>query len=60
MKTSELVKSLSDAGCVLAQHGKKHDKWVNPKTGKADWVPRHAGEVHKGTAQSILKKLTGK
>lgn len=58
MKRSELERRLLDAGCVLSRHGSKHDKWVNPKTGKTDWVPRHASEVKKGTAESILKRLT--
>ena len=59
MKTSELLKSLKDAGCVLARHGSGHDKWVNPKTGKSVFVPRYAGEVHKGLALKILKELVG-
>ena len=59
MKTSELLESLRDAGCVLARNGKRHDKWTNPKTGTSEWVPRHAGEVPTGTAQKILKKLVG-
>lgn len=59
MKTSELLRCLRDAGCVMARHGGGHDKWVNPKTGAVEWVPRHAGEVPNGLAQKILKKLTG-
>ena len=59
MKTSELLKSLQNAGCVLARHGSRHDKWVTPKTGKSVFVPRHAGEVRKGLALKILKELVG-
>lgn len=59
MKKSELIKRLRGAGCVLSQHGSRHDKWINPKTGKFDWVPRHAGEVPKGLAEALLKKLVG-
>lgn len=59
MKTSELLRRLKDAGCTLDRHGGRHDKWVNPKTGEAEWVPRHASEVHKGLAVKILKKLVG-
>lgn len=59
MKTSELLRALRRAGCTLERHGSRHDKWINPKTGKFDWVPRHAAEVHTGLAQEILKKLTG-
>lgn len=60
MKTSELIKRLRDAGCVLSRKGGGHNKWTNPKTGISDFVPRHRGEVATGTARSILKKLVGK
>lgn len=59
MKTSELLKVLKDAGCVLDRHGGRHDKWTNPVTGKSEWVPRHAAEVPKGLSLKILKKLVG-
>ena len=59
MKTSELLKVLKDAGCVLDRHGGRHDKWINPKTGAFVFVPRHASEVHKGLALEILKKMVG-
>ena len=59
MKRSELEKRLKEAGCFLARSGTNHDKWVNPKTGIFDWVPRHSGEVATGTALAILKKLVG-
>lgn len=59
MKKSELLKRLIDAGCILARHGSRHDKWSNPSTGKSEYVPRHAKEVPTGTALKILKNLTG-
>ncbi|MBR1688086.1 MAG: type II toxin-antitoxin system HicA family toxin [Prevotella sp.] len=59
MKTSELLKVLRKAGCTIDRHGRRHDKWINPKTGEFDWVPRHAAEVHTGLAQAILRKLVG-
>ena len=59
MKNSELLRRLKDAGCILSRHGGSHDKWLNPKTGETAWVPRHAGEVAKGLALEILKKLVG-
>lgn len=59
MKQSELLKRLRDAGCILSQHGSKHDKWINPKTGAYDYVPRHCKEVAKGTAIKVLKNLAG-
>lgn len=45
MKKSELERKLKSQGCYLASHGKKHDKWINPKTGAFDFLPRHAVEV---------------
>ncbi len=53
------MKRLRDAGCILSQHGSKHDKWINPKTGAYDYVPRHCKEVAKGTAIKVLKNLAG-
>lgn len=58
-KLSELLKRLRDAGCILSQHGSKHDKWINPKTGAYDYVPRHCKEVAKGTAIKVLKIVQG-
>ena len=59
MKKSELERRLKELGCYLASHGKKHDKWVNRKTGVFEFVPRHADEVASGTASKILKRLAG-
>ena len=59
MKKSELERRLKSQGCYLAAHGKRHDKWLNPKTGAFDFVPRHADEVATGTASKILKRLAG-
>jgi predicted RNA binding protein YcfA (HicA-like mRNA interferase family) len=59
MKTSELLKVIKEAGCFLDRHGRRHDRWKNPKTGKTQWVPRHAAEVKKGLAEAILKELVG-
>lgn len=53
-KLSELLKRLRDAGCILSQHGSKHDKWTNPKTGAYDYVPRYFKEVAQGTATKVL------
>ena len=59
MKKSEFERRLKSLGCYLASHGKKHDKWVNRKTGTFAYVPRHADEVATGTASKILKELAG-
>jgi predicted RNA binding protein YcfA (HicA-like mRNA interferase family) len=34
MKRKELLKRIASAGCVLVQHGGRHDLYANPKTGK--------------------------
>lgn len=58
MKRSELEKRLRKAGCYPGRNGSNHDKWINPKTGKSEWIPRHAGEIPTGTAMKILKRLS--
>ncbi len=56
MKTSELKKMLKKRGCFIIEHGKKHDLWYSPITGKEFRVGRHpAKEVANGTVESILK-----
>jgi len=55
MRGSELLKLLSDNGCYLEKHGRGHDRWYSPITGKKFIVPRHSKEVPTGTANSILK-----
>jgi len=55
MKTSELLKLLKDNGIKLKKHGKKHDLYYSPITGKTFPVPRHKTEIASGTLQSILK-----
>mgnify|MGYP003300035642 CR=1 FL=1 len=57
MKTSELTKLLTKAGCCLVRHGKKHDIWESPITGKKFSVPRHqAKEIPQGTADNIKEQ----
>ncbi len=56
MKVSELLKMLKSNGCYLVMHGKEHDKWYSPATGKHFMIPRHPSkELPKGTANRILK-----
>ena len=56
MKRGNFIRELVDAGCYLARHGKKHDIYVNPKTGKKSPVPRHA-EIKEGLCELIRKQL---
>lgn len=55
MKLSELLKILGKNGIKLVQHGKRHDMYYSPITGKQFPVPRHAKEIADGTLNSIMK-----
>ena len=58
MKTHEFTKKISKAGCYITRHGKKHDIWLNPKTGGETTVDRHGSqELAKGTVDGMLKDL---
>ena len=60
MKTNELIKRLSQAGCWIIRPGARHDIWYSPITGKQAPVPRHgAKEIPKGTLRRIEKELLG-
>jgi mRNA interferase HicA len=56
MKRSELIRQLTDAGCVLHRHGSRHDLYINPANGKKQPVPRHS-EVDDTLAKHIKKNL---
>lgn len=55
MKKSELLKLFSKNGIYLQQHGKRHDIYFSPITGKKIPVPRHAKEIATGTLKNIQK-----
>lgn len=56
MTHGELKRLLKKNGCEFHHHGKRHDIWINPKTGKQFPVGRHdKQEVPPGTRDSILK-----
>jgi len=55
MTKRELVQKLLKAGWIIT-HGKAHDLATNPqKPGIKISIPRHTGDIPKGTVQSILK-----
>ena len=56
MKRSELVRELTAAGCLLERHGKKHDIYVNPNSGRKAPVPRHQ-EIANSLCQVIKRQL---
>jgi predicted RNA binding protein YcfA (HicA-like mRNA interferase family) len=57
MKKNELVRIITKAGAVFVRHGREHDVYRNPRTGKQDYVPRHI-EIKENTARAIIKKLS--
>jgi len=56
MKRRELIKRIESMGCIFIRHGSKHDWYQNPKTKKAQPVPRHK-EINEHLAKHILKML---
>jgi len=55
MTKLELERKLRKAGWVIS-HGKAHDMAIHPqKPGVKIPIPRHSGDIPKGTAKSILK-----
>jgi len=41
LKREAFLKELDNSGCLLKRHGKRHDLYINPQTGKIAPVPRH-------------------
>ena len=56
MKRSELIRQLTNSGCVLHRHGTRHDIYINPMNGKKQAVPRHV-EIDNALAKHIKKYL---
>jgi hypothetical protein len=57
MKRGALLKLLHARGAVFVRHGKRHDEYLQPRTGKKDYIPRHSDIVEE-TAKSIIKNLS--
>ena len=57
MKRSQLIRELIAAGCCyLKRHGKRHDIYLNPKTGQKAPIPRHA-EIKESLCMLIRRQL---
>ncbi|MCK4391762.1 type II toxin-antitoxin system HicA family toxin [Candidatus Bipolaricaulota bacterium] len=56
MKRGNLIRSLVRRGCHLQRHGKRHDIYSNPKTGRRAPVPRHP-EIKESLVRLIEKQL---
>jgi len=60
MSHNDFVKRLLSAGCRLLRHGRDHDIWYSPITGKTRPVPRHGSkEVRTGLLKFLEKELLG-
>lgn len=57
MKRRELIKRLTEFGCVLTRHGGNHDWFTNHVTKQSQPVPRH-NEINERLAKLIIKKLS--
>jgi predicted RNA binding protein YcfA (HicA-like mRNA interferase family) len=57
MKRGALLKALRKQGCVFVEHCKKHDRYLQPKTGITDQVPRHS-DINETLAKQIMKNLS--
>jgi predicted RNA binding protein YcfA (HicA-like mRNA interferase family) len=57
MKKGALLKKLKAQGCVFVEHGKKHDVYKNPRTGKEERIPRHS-DINENLAKEIIKNLS--
>jgi predicted RNA binding protein YcfA (HicA-like mRNA interferase family) len=57
MKRRELIKRITEAGCVFMRHGESHDLYKNPRTGKKQPIPRH-NEIDDHLARHIINILT--
>ena len=57
MKNGMLIKILRTQGCVFVKHGKKHDVYLNPRTGKTERIPRHS-DINEILAKHIIKNLS--
>ncbi|NQS89863.1 type II toxin-antitoxin system HicA family toxin [Patescibacteria group bacterium] len=56
MKRETFLKKLTGTGCYLKRHGKRHDIYFNPKTGRKAPVPRHS-EIKNTLCALIIKQL---
>lgn len=55
MKLSELLRLFAKNDIKLVQHGKRHDIYYSPVSGRRFPVPRHAKEIAERTLKNIRK-----
>ena len=57
MKKGALLKALHSQGCIFVKHCKKHDRYMQPRTGKIEQVPRHP-LIDEHLAKKIIQALS--
>lgn len=58
MTYQQLARKLRALGCELKRQSKgSHEIWFNPEKRVSVVVPRHSGDIPKGTLHAILKQL---
>ncbi|MBW1717226.1 MAG: type II toxin-antitoxin system HicA family toxin [Deltaproteobacteria bacterium] len=57
MKRKELLRIVKSNGCVFVRHGRNHDWYKNPQSGKSQPIARHT-EIEDGLAKRIIKRLS--
>lgn len=55
MTPREMIKLLESNGFLQIRSNGSHFFFRNPATGKTTTVPKHVGDLKKGTEQKILK-----
>jgi hypothetical protein len=56
VKRQAFLKELTQAGCYLRRHGRRHDLYANPRNGRRAPVPRHA-EIKNSLCAVIRRQL---
>jgi mRNA interferase HicA len=56
MRRQAFIRELEQAGCEFVRHGKRHDVYRNPATGRQAPVPRHR-EIAETLCVVIRKQL---
>ncbi|MEM6448110.1 MAG: type II toxin-antitoxin system HicA family toxin [Cyanobacteria bacterium P01_D01_bin.123] len=56
MKRKAFIRELEKSGCVLHQHGSRHDIYLNSATGQKAPIPRHT-EIKDSLCRLIRKQL---
>jgi hypothetical protein len=56
VKRRAFIQELTEVGCYLHRHGKKHDLYINPQNGQKAPVPRHS-EIKDSLCELIRKQL---